>query len=46
MTCTTLGYDIVPLPAARPVAALEALIGYVVMGLLIAVILEQSVRRL
>lgn len=40
VTWTTLGYgDIVASPAARPVAAIEALSGYVVMGLLIAVLL-------
>lgn len=39
VTWTTLGYgDVVPCPAARPIAAIEALAGYVVMGLLIAVL--------
>jgi hypothetical protein len=40
VTWTTLGYgDIVPLPEARAVAAIEALMGYIVMALLIAVLL-------
>lgn len=40
VTWTTLGYgDVIPLEDARPVAAIEALLGYVVMALLIAVVL-------
>lgn len=40
VTWTTLGYgDIVALPASRVVAALEALLGYLVMALLIAVLI-------
>jgi voltage-gated potassium channel Kch len=40
VTWTTLGYgDIVPSPAARPVAAIEALAGYVVMSLMIAALI-------
>jgi hypothetical protein len=46
VTWTTLGYgDIVPVPDARFVAALEALAGYFVMALFIAVLLEMLKRR-
>jgi hypothetical protein len=45
VTWTTLGYgDIVPSLAARPIAAMEALAGYLVMSLLIAVLLKMVQR--
>lgn len=45
VTWTTLGYgDVIPLEPARPVAAIEALLGYVVMALLIAVVLAMLKR--
>lgn len=45
VTWTTLGYgDIAPIQADRWIAAIEALLGYVVMSLLIAVLLAM-VRR-
>lgn len=40
VTFTTLGYgDFRPTPAARPFAALEALLGYVMLGLFVSVLI-------
>lgn len=45
-TWTTLTYgDIVPLADARPIAALQALTGYVVMAFLIAIILSRLQKK-
>jgi hypothetical protein len=46
VTWTTLGYgDLTPEPAARLVAATEAIMGYVVMALLIGVVLSALDRK-
>lgn len=45
VTWTTLGYgDIIPSLESRPIAAMEALAGYLVMSLLIAVLLKMVQR--
>jgi len=45
VTWTTLGYgDLAPTPAARCVAAIEALLGYITMGVLIAAITTRGLR--
>jgi len=46
MTLTTVGYgDFTPTPLARPVAAVQALSGYLILALMIAVITERLKQR-